>query len=798
MRDVAIATGRSRRSTHWQNTRMTWGELVDRLRTTTRTQETIAEYRNLPKSEQDAIKDVGGFVGGYLEGGRRKNGAVKLRSMLTLDADYARPGLWDEIELLCGYACLMYSTHKHRPETPRVRLVIPLARDVQPDEYQAISRKVAEDLGIDQFDDTTHEPARLMYWPSTSRDGEYLCEVLDGPWLDPDAVLGEYVDWRDVSAWPQSQRVQARRQKMADKQGDPRAKPGLVGAFCRAYDVPAAIETFLPDIYTATAMEDRYSYAAGSTVAGAVVYDDGAFLYSNHATDPVGGRLCNAYDLVRLHKFGALDEDADPETPINRLPSSIAMQDLAREDKAVKRLLAQERAEQAKAEFAEEPEEDEDWATGLVTDRKGNVEPTADNILLILTHDPALKGCLAYNEFRGRVVVRRDLPWRRITDTLNGEDWRDVDDSSLRMYMESVYRINATAKIYDGVSIAADRAKFHPVREYITATAWDGEPRIDNLLIHYLGAEDSEYTRMVIRKTLIAAVRRVFLPGCKFDEMMVLVGRQGVGKSTFLRKLGGEWLTDSLTGVIGKDAYEQIQGFWIVEMGELSALRKAEVEATKNFISKQVDSYRAAYARRTEAHPRQCIFVGTTNNDSFLRDDTGNRRFWPVQVGVEAPLCSVWEDLTPDKVAQIWAEAYAYHLAGEALTLPPGVAQTALEQQEDYTEDDPKVGKVLEYLDRLYPTNWEDRDLEERRSYIHDCAPLEKGLRKNRVCIAEIWQECFCGDPRQLDRLRINELHSTMRRVPGWYRARGKQRCGKLYGVQRCYLREGVDEKLLK
>jgi len=246
---IAIATGKSRKETHWKNKNILWSELVDKLSNTTRTPETYAEYKKMAKTEKDRIKDVGGFVGGGLKNGRRKAENVQNRTLLTLDLDYVSGDIWSSIELLWDFSVSMYSTHTHAVDNQRLRLVIPLSRPVLPDEYQAISRMVASDLGIDQFDDTTYEPSRLMYWPSTSSDGDYIFKIQDEPWLNPDEILARYTfGWKDVSYWPESSRARAKLNNAIKKQEDPLEKKGIIGAFCRTYTITEAIAEFLNDI----------------------------------------------------------------------------------------------------------------------------------------------------------------------------------------------------------------------------------------------------------------------------------------------------------------------------------------------------------------------------------------------------------------------------------------------------------------------------------------------------------------------------------------------------------------------
>lgn len=196
---MKIAFGNSRMDKRWKNKEMSWNELCEVVSHTKRTTETVEEYRRMKKGQQDNIKDVGGFVGGHLREGRRKNGNVLCRSMLTLDMDYGTPDVWENIKILYDFKCCVYTTHKHTKENPRLRLIIPLSRDISEEEYPAVARMVAKEIGIDMFDDTTYEPCRLMYFPSTSINGDFFYDVKQGDDLNPDIYLAKYDDWRDVS-----------------------------------------------------------------------------------------------------------------------------------------------------------------------------------------------------------------------------------------------------------------------------------------------------------------------------------------------------------------------------------------------------------------------------------------------------------------------------------------------------------------------------------------------------------------------------------------------------------------------
>ena len=307
---LGIATGRKRYEKVWDNTEISWRDLLSKLSVTTRTRESVEEYRSMSKNVQADIKDVGGFVGGTVREGRRNAGSVSSRSLLTLDVDFPPENFWEvHISLIRGnLAACVYSTHSHREGHERLRLILPLSRRVSPDEYAAVSRKFAQGIGIDFFDDTTYQPERLMYWPSTPADGEYYFEWQDGEWLDVDSILAQYDDWTDASQWPTSSRTHSLRERENRKLGDPEDKPGYVGAFCRAYSISEAIAAFLPEVYKEHS-PGRFTYTKGSTAGGLVVYED-KFAFSHHGTDPISGRTVNAFDLVRLHLYGELDSEA--------------------------------------------------------------------------------------------------------------------------------------------------------------------------------------------------------------------------------------------------------------------------------------------------------------------------------------------------------------------------------------------------------------------------------------------------------------------------------------------------------
>ena len=793
---MRIAIGKSRMALKWKNEDWSWDKLLERCSKTLRTKETVAEYRKMTKAQKDAIKDVGGFVGGALKGGRRKSDCVEGRSLLTLDLDQAAVGIWDEITMFFDYRCLMYSTHKHTPDEPRVRLIFPLSREVSADEYPALARMVAKDIGIEMVDDTSYEAQRLMYWPSTSIDGEFMFESQDGPMLNPDTILARYKDWTDSSTWPMSSRQSAVISRNIAKQADPLEKKGIVGCFCRTYSIEAVIDKYLPDVYRPSAMDGRYDYIPADSTAGVVLYDD-KFAYSHHATDPACGRLLNAFDIVRVHKFGDLDERCKEETAPSKLPSWKAMTQLAAEDNEVKLQLAKEREDSALSDFTEEAG-DIQWQTRLEIDKGGAVRDTLTNFVLILRNDPRLLS-IAYNEHRCGIDIRGEgeLPWEQLKD-----GWSDADLAALSAYVDRVYHIYSQSKLKSALLTVTSERAFHPVKEFFDSLPeWDGERRVDSLLIEYLGAEDNAYTRAVMRKTLVAAVARIYEPGIKFDQIMVLAGDQGIGKSTFFSQLAGKWFSDSLTiaDMRDKTGPEKLQGFWLLEISEMNGIKKVDVETVKSFASRQDDKYRVAYGTVVESHPRQCVIVGTTNTmTGFLRDVTGNRRFWPVTV--EGGSGKHPWDLDKATVQQIWAEALKLYNDGEELILKGEEAAIALEKQQDALENDDREGMIREYLDVLLPDNWTDMSLSERRMYLSGEEFGQTGkkgtVRRDRVCNVEIWAECLGKDPASIQKQDSYAIAAIMHKIEGWERYAGNK-SGKLsfgsYGSQVAYVREEED-----
>ncbi len=765
-----VAYGDSRKAKKWRNATITWDELRGRLSSPLRTGETVQEYHRMKSEGRSSAKDKGGFVAGELKDGRRTAVNVICRSMLTLDVDNAKKSFVDEYTALSPYSTFIYSTHSHTPEAPRLRLVIPLTRDISPDEYQAVTRLLASELGINQFDPCSFIPSQLMFWPTVSIDGEYIFKEVEGKALDPDEFLLKYPNWKDPTTLPTTIKEQPLHEKSGSSIENPLEKKGIVGVFCRALGtIQNAIEEYLPDVYEEVA-PNRYKYRPSSSIAGVIIYDD-KFAYSNHATDPAYHKECNAFDLVRIHKFPDEDEKK----------SFTLMAEWVSSQPEVTSQLLKEKQEAASREF-------DDWKTQLTFDRNNKLVNNLQNIRLIMTHDPFMQR-IVFNQLADSMEVIGTLPW----DHSETSFWREADDAQLMCYVDQNYGSFSRQNYETAVTKCCDDRKYHPIKNYFASLPeWDKVARVDALLIDYLGAADNPYVRAVTRKTLCAAVARIYEPGKKFDTMLVLNGPQGIGKSTLIARLAMDWFSDSLTLSDmndGKTAPEKLQGYWIHEIGEMAGMKKAELEKVKSFVSRQDDKYRAAFGRRVTSHPRQCVFFGTTNAENgFLRDVTGNRRYWVVTTpgyGKYRP----W-NLKKEDVDQIWAEALKMVKEGETLYLSPELEELAKKEQSAAMETDEREGLIRLYLDTLLPENWEQMDLFSRREFLRgEDKTFPKGtVRRMHVSNMEIWCECFGLTKESLKSGESYSVRSMMSRIEGWKRS-GEMSRSKLYGQQRIYKR---------
>ena len=795
-KEINIAEGSSRFTQVWKNKTITIGDFVKRLKKPTITQETVDEFHAMPKSDQDERKDQGGYVGGVLKGGRRTAQTLANRSIVTLDLDHAGMLTTEQIikkaeEAFSGMAWVAHCTHKHRDIQPRIRVVLFLDRAVFADEYQAVSRQLAKKMDINLFDDSTHEPHRLMYWPSIPSDLKYVFVDRttdhgdgDNALVCVDDVLEEYGPggaWKDTTLWPTSERQTVILKRKIDRQADPHGKKGVIGAFCRIYHpIDKAIGEYLSDVYRHDG-GNRYTYIGGSTAKGLVIYEDGKFAYSNHGTDPACGQLCNSFDLVRIHKFGYMDSKSKPDVSADKLPSYKAMVEFTERLENVKVEMIKSMINEA--EVIDEDSEDNEWLNNLAATKEGAIKPIFGNITEILTHDKNIKDLIWYNENKHLKEYRK-----------GGREWTNEDTLNIRKYLQENYNIDVTGNVTaDAVDWRADKQRYHPVKEYLYKVhgTWDGKQRVERLWIDYFSEEDNAFTRESARAFTLAAVTRVFEPGSKFDYAPVVAGPQGIGKSTFCEILAvnPDWFGE-LTTFDEPKAVEQMRGKWIMELPELSVTNKSELEQQKHFMSSRSTTVRLAYRRDSATFHRQCVFIGSTNQKEYLKDTTGNRRWWPIDCGEGFTETGKHIDVNRLKGErdQIWAEAMEiYSDIDSDLTLSPEAVKIAIQRQRGKLETDEWEGVIESWLDlpasiHRYNKDWSSK--------AEDFNSLDgKGIEvRERICVIEIWEDCLkMKHPmRKYDKNRIAGILDSL---DSWERKR-TLKFGERFGRQRAWVRK--------
>lgn len=706
---VKYAEGRSTNLAKAWNKVRSWKEFYTRLSTPVRTGETRSKFDEMTKSEQDALKAIDGWIStAQCQNNKRNLKNILPRNLLSLDIDYCEVDTMKAIANadtpLSRFESFTHSSRRHTARKPRLRQFYPLKRDVSPEEYHALVRIVSYIFDgkrepIIQVDSVSARPAQMMFRPTVSKDGDWFSHHQEGALLDPDEIFGLWKKKRgdplDLANLPLYDQEKELRRSAAESE-NPLTKRGVIGAFCRAYRIEDVMEKFIPGAYIESGVKNRYLAASGTSTPGAIVFDDGLFLYSFHNHDPAGGKNVNAFDLVRLNKFGHLDEEIETaETDITKLPSYKAMIAFAKEDEGVKHELASEQRE-VLSHFEDESDEPEnkneeeeedhigedplpkkskkekkgDFLGKLDRDKQLRILPTIRNYNLILQHDPRLRGAIRYNEFTGQINLCKTIksgidiiPDKICRDPEGGDLMADEDDSILRAIFDHSdapgYGIqNHIGNLRDAVVNSARNRPFHPVKTYLESLEWDGENRIDDFLIRFLRLEDTPYNREVSRKMLLASVTRIYEPGHKFDFITILEGPQGIRKSTFIKELYGQRWFGELDCKLDspKEIMEVTPGKWGMEMPELDSMKKADAPVFKKFMRKQEYVSRMAYGHRATVMLTQFVCWGSTNETKYLRDSTGLRTFWPVACGIEKGDHIDTERVRAER-DQLWAEA---------------------------------------------------------------------------------------------------------------------------------------------
>jgi putative DNA primase/helicase len=388
-----------------------------------------------------------------------------------------------------------------------------------------------------------------------------------------------------------------------------------------------------------------------------------------------------------------------------------------------------------------------DEARAKLDDWRADLAPSGDgflgderNILIALRSAPELMGLTRFNEFSLATEFAKPPPWRA---TVAGTNWSECDDTQLAAHLQHAgLKIRGTAACANCVAVAAREQSFHPVREYLSGLKWDGEPRLQIWLCEYLNATGGnvQYLGAVGARFMVSAVARIMKPGCQADHVLVLESPpQGTGKTSVARIIAvkPEWFAGDLPDIRSKDARLQLLGRWIIEVSELKAIRLSGLEAQKSFITQTHDTFRPPYGRLTAQFPRQCVFIGTTNETEYLRDRTGNRRYWPVRcqdIDIDG--------LTRDR-DQLWAEALYQFQHGTAWHLTREEAALAEQQQQERLHISELEQDVRTYLDQQPGNEVTVRDVLIYGLHLDPDKPTyTEAARKSGSAVAEALERC--------------------------------------------------------
>jgi predicted P-loop ATPase len=766
------AFGSGKNTAHWKPATVTWSEIIG--------------WMQDPKDS----KDVGGYVfadlvsrrkihastgkecsGGY----HRDNKSIETRSaLIVLDVDAADPGFEVVVEmLLAGHAYVLHTTYSSTPDDPRYRLIVQADREMTVVEYGQAAESLAQRLPGATVDRRSFAAAQFMYFPAEQRPGWFEYWVGAGEPLEVDDLLAtlEFVDAEDVPAPGRNKR-------------NPFEIDGPVGAFNRVYaDWDLLFETF--DLPYESVTEGRWRLKGSSHDGGLTLFSDG-LVQSFHANDPAFGTQ-NAFDLVRLHRYLELDEAAKPGTPVNRLPSHLAMVDEAMADEGVVRELFNDAA----AAFADSPDagdsddpDDDSWKLNLNWNRQGKLSGAElHNWDILRRHDPIFRR-LRYNDMTSTVEwLPGELPWREVLEEV---EVTDEDRTEFHDYLIRTYRFDSIPReLFDRRVDAKARANsYYPVRDYLDGLMWDGVPRLEECLP---GVTPTDYTRWVARKCLVAAVARVYEPGCFWDHTLVLYGDEGVGKSKWISRMSSGWSANLPSKIDGADAMMVMQRSWIVVSDEGHAMKRSDFEALKDFLTRTEDTFRRPYARQPLTFKRRAVVWSTTNDETFLRNEVGNRRFLVVRCEGSVD----FDVMDQHYVDQVWAEAVDIYRSGaEDLFVSREQGEQAALERSHFTEEDVLAGVVVEYLGRLVPDNWDWMDRHERVRWMADREFNPPGTEPiTRVCSAELFEIAFgrrLGDDKPGE---IPRLTNIMKRLDDWA-AEGVSINSGGYGPQLMFVRK--------
>jgi len=706
------------------------------------------------------LKDNGFFIGGEVDISKKSKRLehVKNRTVLTFDIDKPTEDVYARAKsFLPKTQMLKYTTISHTPEKPRYRIMIPTSRALSSYEYVSVMNYMIDNLGRDSFDTTTTEVARVMFLPAVCKDGEYDFKYQYGDTLDVDNIITEV----NINRPPIIDAME--RQNI-----HPRERKGLVGAVNRAWTISEAIDEWLSDIYIKpgdfTEKSPRYRFHLSKGMPGATVYDDDGIMYSRHDTDPANSKRLDTFNLLKLHLH------QDDYTKMREWAQ--------RQSKVIKELTDVE------SPFNVETDEPlENWVEYLKVG-KGAILDTPYNLQLILLNDPNLQHLFRINTLTYHIEVCRDMSCIGGRKGHINKTLEDADIQEVRIYLETCPTPVKASKqnVQDAVCQAARLVSYCPIKDYLESceNTWDEQPRVETIFTDYLMVADSEITRVIAKKVLAAVVWRVMKPGIKWEGVPVLWGPQGCGKTTFIQKLykssmfdpyPKNWINNTSVDYSQTDkAIQRTKGFWGIELAELanSTMSNYSNEQMKAFISADRPVTRIPYDKYEVTLDRKCIFWGTTNIWQYISDQTGSRRFIPLDCGAvtSQDKYECLKKIHNMPVDQIWAEVMTYY-QHESLFFTPDEEEELQKLRETHTEESAYETILTKFLGTRIPTNWNEKTPLERREYFLLGGQETAPILRHTISMAEIMYEAIGRHVHEFTRKQMRELEVTLFNL-GW------------------------------
>jgi putative DNA primase/helicase len=850
-----------------------------------RTREKYTEYVNADKNTKLTIKDVGGFIGGETDGNKRINGIKIARQLLTLDIDTREPNVLEYLKRNIDFYCIVHTTHSHNKDENRYRIIAPLSVKVNADEYEALGRRIAYQIENTKtetwkglFDETTFQANRLMFFPSVSADGEYICELLnldmisdEQPIIDVKEILDQYLDKNDIYEWFKPEKTnseQIGKNSLLNK--NPLKAKGLVGAFNRTYSISQAISEFLTHAYKKE-RNGRYTYLNGDSHGGGMSLNNDTIFYSHHGTDPANLYYRSAFDLVRIHMFGNYDNQFTPEKEMEQnylektdsfktmiefcrtLPEVVQHSDsnitlsrrLEREEQYVdehfKDMLEDKETVEETSEDHQGDEDDhqEDGSTTTETTTKketptkkkkektkkddkkwlvklDGLKSKMAKLDIVFTNDKIIGNLFYFDTFRDNICFQRKPHWHKRFK--EGLALADKDMAHIRVHLDKVFDIRGEKAIDDAIVVEADKIQKNKVIDWFESLTWDKEERLEFFFSKYFKVPMNPFTRVAFKHWLVGAVSRIYEAGAPMDLLLIIKGKQGIGKSLFFKRLatfdfkqGGDHLYSDtkIDFNKAKDSYEQLEGIWIYEWKELAGMNMSDQESIKAFVDKTEDKFRRSYGRRNVEIKRRVAFGGSTNDSSPLRDRTGNRRFLVMDSQLKQNECYI-KDLTN------FTQEYRDQLLAEAIHLYKNDydifewSEQELEWWEssntDNIAENDFLGRISSYMEMKRPRAWYSMSLDQMKYYMQkydfvrnencDVAYDDNDLEiADKLCIPELWQVALGQRDITINRYHRDLLYQAIETLE-WEVDRSKQLRFGVFGHQRPIRHQDYEDEL--